>query len=220
MKRISEMDETELLALTDEQIDKLIDYECALEGVPMLPAHPGPEPNRVDLKPDATAYEIAGIFTLNADHAAKILEAINLGQIYKESYPGGDYNTKYLTPLLQGDYSMPKIESKIRHSAEQWDKIKGPYKEYTARKSVWEKLNKEYQGAITSRASINKNCWEFVLEARDHASQREVFRQEFKIYLDLAEGNPQIAFGFLTKVKDLSDFPELKEEFCPSIIQE
>jgi hypothetical protein len=33
--------------------------------------------------------------------------------------------------------------------------------------------------------------------------------------MELAEGNRQIALNFLEKVKDLSEFPELREEFCP-----
>ena len=44
MKRYNEMTDAELLELTNEQIATLIDYECALDGVPMLPPDPGPAP--------------------------------------------------------------------------------------------------------------------------------------------------------------------------------
>lgn len=215
MKRFNEMDETELLSLTDDQIMKLINYECALEGVPMLPPAPGAKPSIAMAEPDAQVFEIAGIFTMDSEHAIRILDAFNSGALYMESYPGSDYNTKYLEPLTSDKYGKPKIETKNIHSPEQWDKIKAEYAQISGKLKEWEKIDKEYSSALKERTSITDDVYGAILEARQHSYNRDCIRADFARYLELAEGNQRIALNFLEKVKDLSDFPELKTEFRP-----
>lgn len=217
MKRIYEMDESELLALSEETTLKLIDYECALEGVPMLPPSPGPMPQKEIPEPDATVFEIAGFFTMDGEHAARILAAFNSGPLFKESYSGSDYNTKYLEPLNADKYNKPKIETKTSHSPEQWDKIKDLVTAYNSEKSEWDTIHKTYSAALKERAAITKDVYERIREARQRSYDRDCLRNEFARYLELAENNRQIALNFLEKVKDLSDFPELRDEFCPQV---
>ena len=219
MKRIYEMEEKEVLELTTEKISILIDYECALEGVPMLPPPPGEKPAKKMLKPDAQVFEIGGFLTRSAEHAARILMAFNSDQLYKERYPGNDYSTKYLEPIDSDRFDMPKVETKTYHSAEQWEGIKDSHKEYAAVQNAWDKIDKEYQNALKNRKKITDAVWEKISEARDRAYNRDRLREEYAKYLVLAEGNRQIALNFLKKVKDLSDFPELTEEFCPPMIE-
>jgi hypothetical protein len=219
MKRIYEMTENEKLDLTDEEVARLIDYECALDGVPMLPPDPGPKPQRVEMNPDCRVYEIAGFMVKEADAAAKILEAFQGAQLYREAYPSGDYSTKYLNPLLAGDYNLPKIETKQIHSAEQWDQIKGSWEQSKAATTQWDSINTLYQKALKERAATSDSVWEQIRNARSDRYSRNQLREEFARYLDLADGNRGIAYRFLEKAKStaLADFPELQEEFCPPV---
>ena len=217
MKRIYELDETELLALSDEDVKKYVDYECALEGVPMLPPSPGIKPSKDAPAPDAQVYSIAGFLTLDAEHAARILAALESGKLFTESYANNDYGTKFLESIAGDSYHSPKIESRRIHSPEQWDRIKDVQSEFVTKLKAWEKVNSDYDKALSERKKISDNVWDKINEARDHSYERDSLRREFVRYLELAEGNHQIALNFLKKVKDLSDFPELVEEFCPQV---
>lgn len=215
MKRIYEMNEAELLSLDDEQTVKLVDYECALEGVPMLPPSPGPEPKKVTAAPDVTLYQIAGQNTLDHDHAKRILDACNSAPLFETSNPRNDYQTVYLTPLTEKSYNRPKIETSSAHSPEQWDKIKNDFTSFSERKDEWDAINKVYQAAVKERQQITDDVYSKISDARRHAYEREQLRLEFNRYLELAEGSKSIALKFLLKVKSLNDFPELMEEFEP-----
>lgn len=213
MTRIYDMTEEEILALTDEHINKLIDYECALEGAPMLPPDPGPKPTMDIPKPDIQAYGVMGFYVLDPEHAGRILTALNSGTLYNEEYGRG--STKYLSPISNGSYHAPKIDAKMFHSVELWDSIKGEQTAFAEQEKEWEIRKKIYDKAAEERSQHTEAVWEHVGNLRSHAWQREQLRNEFKRYLDLAEDNNKIALAFLKKVKDLSDFPELEEEFCP-----
>lgn len=216
MKRVYEMDETELLALTDEQTVKLVDYECALEGVPMLPPHPGPAPEKVTAAPDVTLYQVAGQKTLDHDHAKRILDACNSAQLFETGNARNSYETVFLTPLTERSYSIPKIETSSVHSPEQWDRIKNDFTSFSERKDEWDVINKAYQSALKERQSITDDVYSKISDARRHSYTREQLRTEFARYMELAEGNRQIALNFLEKVKDISPFPELRTEFLLS----
>lgn len=215
MKRIHELTELELLALTDTEVIKYIDYECALEGVPMLPPHPGPAPDKLTATPDVTMYTVAGQNTLDSEHATRILQACNSGTLLDTANARNDYSVTFVTPQTDRSYSAPKIETKQVHSPEQWDRIKNDYTNYADRKSEWDTHDRIYRDALKERASISDDVYDRISQARQHSYQRDNLRNEFTRYLELAEGNRQIALNFLEKVKDLSDFPELRQEFCP-----
>jgi hypothetical protein len=214
MTRIYDMTEEEILALTDDQINKLIDYECALEGAPMLPPDPGPKPTKDIPEPDVQAYAVAGFNVLDADHAGRILTALNSGTLYNIEY-GRNYDVKYLSPITSGSYHAPKVEVKSFHSAELWDSIKDTQSAFAEQEKEWNRRKEIYNTAVEGRAKLTESVWEHVGNLRSHAWEREQIRGEFRRYMELAENNSKIALAFLQKVKDLSDFPELEKEFCP-----
>lgn len=213
MKRIYDMEDTEVLALTDEQISNLVDYECALEGVPLLPPEPGPAPVKVAPPLDLKVFEVGGVMVVDAEHAGRILDVITSGPIFKK-----EYDKEHLVPLNSGDYSFPKIETKMVRSIEQWEAIKADMTAYEAAKREYDKTSKLYNDITKDRQRIVNGIYDIIHDVRDLNWQREHIRSEFARYLVLAEGNPQIALNFLEKVKDLSKFPELKLEFVPEAV--
>jgi len=212
MKRINELTEAELLALTDADAQNLIDYECALEGVPMLPPHPGPAPVKNAPPFDAKAFEVGGVLVLDSEHAGRILDAITSGPLYKI-----EYSSEHLVALREGDYDFPEIKTKAARSPEQWAEIKFDMGKYEAEKKEYDRLTKTYSDAMKERQSIIDTLRDAISDARERHYSREQLRSEFARYLELAEGNRQIALNFLDKAKGviLSKFPELREEFCP-----
>jgi len=101
------------------------------------------------------------------------------------------------------------------YSTELWDKIKVSNSSIDEELKAWKNRSDEYADASNERAKITEIVWERVSSARDKTYRRNQLRAEFVRYLEIAEGNKKIALAFLEKAKSLSDFPELREEFCP-----
>jgi len=217
MIRYYELNEEQLLTLTDDEVKRLVDYECAIEGVPMLPPHPGPAPECAIPEPDVQCYEVGGVITTDPEHAARIITAITSGPMFSANYCGKDYHTRYLTPILGKSYNQPKIESGVYRSAEQWDKIKDENRLFEEKKTVWDNLDKEYAEALKARDHISEAVWDAISEARTKKRERENITTEFTTYKDLAQGDLDIAMNFMLKAKpSMSEkYPELIQQLCP-----
>lgn len=219
MTRISEMNDEQLLALTDDEISKLIDYECALQGVPFLPPHPGTMPVKPDTGKKITCYSINNVIVMDMKQAVKILEAINACELFTTTYQGSDYNNQYLERLTCESYSYPKIETKEYIGAEQWDKVKADMTIYTKNKKQWDEINKAYTDALKERANITEEAYGYISDARNKRDAQDSLRSEFSRYLELAEDNPTVAMNFLVKARPITrDYPQLVEELCPGYV--
>lgn len=215
MKRINELTESELLELTDEQISNMVDYECAVEGVPMLPPHPGPAPFVEKCKPDIDIYTVGGVYCATAEDAARILDAIaNATTIFKTD---GYSDDKRYIAIPPGDYYYPKVEIEKGISATAYAAWKDQNAGLKELIGAYKEQRSTYDDAYKSREEIVQRVNNFISDARRNSYTRDCLRADFARYMELAEGNRRIALNFLEKVKDLSDFPELKEEFCPDM---
>jgi hypothetical protein len=215
MKRIHEMTEEELIVLDESDTNKLIDYECALEGVPMLPPHPGPEPKMEKITADHTVYEICSLYFASITDASNVLDAINNANgLYKSE---GWSDDQHLERLCPGDYSYPKISTNNMISSEAWAAKRSAIEAHKTLKSVYDRSKKVYDTAYKERESIVQNVYDKIRTAKDNAYERDRYREEFKRYLELADKDTTIAMRFLIKAKpDLkTDFPELIKELCP-----
>lgn len=216
MKRIYDMEKEEILALTQEYIEKLIDYECALKGVPLLPPRPL-EPDKVNIEPDITAYEIAGLCLLTAEEAGRILEAINTCSIYTSTYvPGANCYDKKLIPV--DAYTKPKIETKRFYSMEYWDKVKSQKEAYASTKRIYDEDKKKYDEAYSKRSETASCVWEFIDAVREENRVKDYLTAEFNRYLELTDGNKTIAMRFLKKAHNVDD--ELTQELVPGFVEE
>jgi len=217
MVRYYELNEEQLLALADDEVKKLIDYECAIEGVPMLPPSAGPMPVETAPDPDVRGYEVGGIITTCPEHASLILQALTSGPMFTASYCGRDYTIRYLEPIGPKSYSHPKLESQMYRSAAQWDAIKDDKRAFDVKKEAWDKLDKEYAEALKARDHISEAVWDAISEARTKKRERENITAEFAAYKDLAQGDLTIAMNFMLKAKSsVSDkYPELIQQLCP-----
>ena len=81
MKRIGEYTEDELITLEDKEINDIIDYECALTGVSLLPESPT-MPIKSEVVPDITAYEVGDFTFMEQEDALKLVEYIKNATLY------------------------------------------------------------------------------------------------------------------------------------------
>lgn len=213
MKRIDEMTREEIVALTDERINMLIDYECAMEGKPLLPDSPI-KPIVPEYAPDTLIYTVAEVTTKCADHAQRILEAINSGERVSKKYVSGPSYMKMLEPVS----SKVTITSETVFSIELWDKIKNEKLAADVWMEEYKQLKKEYDDAVNKRAEISDRIWEWIGNSRNEEYRRERIRNDFKRYLELSEGNKSIAMNFLKKAHIVPE--DIEEELLGDDKQE
>lgn len=213
MKRIFDMNDEELLALDEDSVVKLIDYECALEGIPMLPPNPGPPPVA---EKDVVVYKVGGFKTTSSEHASCIMKAVVEGPLVKTVYDH-NYKDPYIVQIVQDDHDYPKVETELRYSAELWDVIKTGLEKFESCKVEYSRLDKAFKEALAARSDIDDRAWGQISEARTRRNDREEIRSQFARYLELAENNTTVAMNFLLKARPAicGEYPEMIEELCP-----
>jgi hypothetical protein len=199
MKRIDEMSREEIIALTDDQINILIDYECAIEGKPLLPIKPV-EPQKVSVEADVEIYEVCGVVTTDIDHAARILTAAESGTLHKTDYDYG-VGSEFTRLVPMSEYQKPEIKSRKVFSAGKWDEVRNAVNAYKTAKIQYEKDKKEYDEVASERSEISDRIWETVSEARNEEYRRERIKVDYDRYMQLAENNKTIAMNFLKRDK-------------------
>jgi predicted nucleic-acid-binding protein len=208
MKRFEEMNKKELANLTEEQISMMLDYECALAGIPLLPEVPV-EPTVKVINPDVTVYVLGGLKFLNLEDAAKVLEILQSSELV--SY---DYSTRVIKPIE--DYNKPSIGTEKYFSTEYYNSVLKDKQIADAALSQYKEAKKDYDDTAKARAEIVN---EFIGKIEDAGAEeyaKERYKSEFERYLKLSEGDRTIAFNFLTdahdNIKDFDDFDGFKSE--------
>jgi len=70
-KRLIDLTDNDLIQMNEEQLRNLIDYECALAGVPLLPKLPiEPKQRREGIEPDLTLYKLGGVLLRDTRRSA------------------------------------------------------------------------------------------------------------------------------------------------------
>lgn len=211
MKSIYNMSKEEILGLSAEQIETLIDYECALQGIPLLPDQPVP-PTCSEIIPDSTVYAIDNFVFTSLVDASQVMQAIGAAALYRISYPGGgNYTDKVLQPVNPSNYYYPKIETHAVFSQEYWEKVKVSKQINEQANQTYESALEEYNSKLSRRQAVVDDITELVELTHQEARQQDALITEFYRYLKLAEGNPSIALNFLISahVNIEDDFPDL-----------
>lgn len=218
MKRYEDYTKEELNALTQEQVLKIIDIECAFEGKPFVPDIPD-MPDVPVFKPDKVAYECAGYAFEQIEDAQKLYTTIiELNPKRKDT----NYSSGQTTYTLKTDsYYAPKVEKIEIYSNEYLLQIKEQKKKSDEAMKRYNLELEEYKKIVDTRADISKMVWKGVNEAQNYFYVQNKRISEFKRYLNLSEGNVEIAWNFITaaypKIED--DFENIKN-ICLAAIEE
>lgn len=192
MKRWIDLTEKEILNLSDDQVDRYVDYECAINGHPLLPVMPS-MPNKSSAIPDITGFAVGGIFFKEAEHAHQMLNLLETLESYSIEYlPGGDYRCKGLK--LNTDYS---VSTDKFFSPEHWEECRNQQRALIEAEKEYGEAKKDYDDAINERSNTYSWIWDRVYEVRAAERDRQRVRDEFGRYLELAEGDRGIAMNFL-----------------------
>ncbi len=199
MKRYNEMTNEELNNLTDEQISILIDYECALEGIPLLPENPT-TPATKDFQADIEVYEVKGNIFTNKEEALAVLGLLLSSNLVSSSYNNG---SKRIVPLES--YYKPELKIEKYFSEEMYVSIQEEKANYDRITKQYQDRKKEYDEAYKLRISIVKDITENIGYAQEQEHKKQKYTNEYKRYLKLSDNNKYIALNFLRNAHDEID---------------
>lgn len=210
MKTFDELTDAEVLALTDAEIERYIDLECARAGVPLLPPEPGPKPEEPAAEKDVTLYEVGGDLFRDQETALRVAGVINeAGRVRLDYIPGPGF-----TRIVGGADEPVSVQAVAHYSAARWDEVKAAVHAYEEAKGRWDAENSEYNKALSARRKSVEWVWDRIHEVREGERRRERYLSLLRRYIDLADGDEVLARKFLldSEPEAAKYLPEGEEE--------
>lgn len=210
MKRFKELTEKEILLLSKESIDKLINYEMMIEGIKLSEVE---EPKKPIIKHDMKVYTIEGFdgyCFLSMQDAEKVASLIksssvmrieNLWSLYDKYVSDVDYNGLFSKPFDVKSVECYKSDTIKMHKEEigKYDKAMAEYNKNAPERERNEIRVKEIENEIYSEVNRVMNKYN---EAERLAN---IFIFE---YCPLSDNDPSVAMKFMSKAYDLSQWQE------------
>lgn len=219
MKPFDELTDDELIELSDAQIQRYIDLRCAEGGVPLLPPAPQP-PDFLEPQPDLPIFGFAGLYFTDKGVALAVLKAVNEApsrmnlEYMKKDRWSFDYNKPIAVPALEPEELKDTMVFSQRAGAE----YAAVNVAAEAEKSNYDQLKREFDEIAAKRTSIEIPIRDRIAEAAKRSRRRERLRGEYARYLELAEGNPQVAANFLAAAH--ADAKDLVPQFFDPLSRE
>jgi hypothetical protein len=188
MKKITEMTHEEIIKLDQDDINRLVDLACAEQGIPLLPGL-FPEPKKPHYDDAPNAYELAGITCRTRDTAEAIQGCLRSHQhdiLDHEHYVRHKNNIWEIEECV----FVPKSEEKKREAA---------MYEYQTAHNIWQEDKALYNQILEQREKLELPIVEIWSLATRKQSLVEWIQRKAQKYLDLAEGNIDVAVNFLTQ---------------------
>jgi len=214
MKKITEMTEQEILALTEEDVQKIIKLRMMEEGIKIMDKPKVPE--LFEIAPaDVQIFTIPildGFAFTDMEEVTKVAEVLqNVNSLRKVDYDwnklGSDY--KYLTKkeryAFRGDSDFD-VQSGWVYSSELYAKIADFAVQNKAMKEQAEKDKKEYESQLQEASGITTEIRERVSEVRSKYMRLNDLTKRFAIdYFPLSDNNEDMAIRFMTKAYSLDE---------------
>jgi len=207
VKRFDDLSDPDVLGLTDDQVKRWVDIECAVAGVPLLPAEPV-KPLAVDFSTDLTGYEVGSFVFADADAAAKVLTLLKSVKVYQSEYCNAPGYKRVLKP--NNDIA---IEAKPFFSPEHWDTVKADAANAARLENAYNEATRAYAKVVEARKRIVNDINARVEEVHQREQARLRIKSDYDRYLDLAGGNEEIAKRFLNNA--WANEPERVKEVFP-----
>jgi len=213
MQRIDDLEHNELIALTEEQVQRLIDIEIAHAGI--MPTEPPERPTleKAGIIKSEIAYRVGDMYFAERTDA----EAVAQMNILKADHDWNiGYDYKWLTIKIDSAISE---ESFYRH--EDVVCVKNVLADNEAKKKDYEPKKNAYDKYLSTTSQIRSNVWAKVHTAQDLQKEIELAKKTYQKYLDLAEQDETVATNFFReaykKREDLIEVILGKQEVEASI---
>jgi hypothetical protein len=216
MRTINEMTEQEILKLTDADIQLLIKYEYATQGIKIMDRPQEPEYFEID-PPDRRAFSI-DLFNkeLCFEDISELNKVIELLKSSKSitscdsEYVDGKYVfiSKNSIKRKYGSYNAEwsDLVNYDMYSAELYAKIKSNLEQNSRLKKQYDSLLKEYNSFVESVKEIRDGIYSKYYEVINKHNEQERLLGIFKRdYYSIAEGNYDLAMKFMDKAYTMTD---------------
>lgn len=196
MKRYSEMTNDELLALTSEQTDMLVELEFAHEGI--IPRERPTEPDYHEIpKPTHKLWKVNGQL-YNSPEDAQAVAGIHCACTDYES--GCGYEYQYLES--DGTEIENTITSVFVYSRDEYAKLTTDLKDNKSLKRMYDTALSDYKEWVKQTSKIRDRVCDAIRSASNHQYQLQCAQQQMERYIQLASGDITIAINFFNKAYD------------------
>ena len=199
MKQFEILNDQELLALTDEQIDYYIKLKKAETGIKIIAFPESPVYAEIP-QPELEMYEVAGRVFKEKEKAEEIASVINkhLGSSFTQEYDyyrsGG--NHKYAKPF---DGSLETINIVRLYSMSAYNAIKDAIQSNKKIEDSYKEIKKAYDDEDEKASEIVETIREAISKARERVRQFQEYKIRIVEYIQLANGNRDVAWNFFEK---------------------
>lgn len=213
MKTLNEMTELQILALTNDQIEKIVKLRKAQEGFRLLAKPKQPEYEEVPEK-DLTYYfvkNLNGYCFTRAEDAQAVLSSIT------EALPAETYYSRWnsespiqitrLSGYDKGEAEL-KVESQKSYSPEIIETAAQAEKRNSEVKKTYDSAKAEYDKHIEDVQWLVDEVWNRVFEVRRKYEKLAKLQTDYAEYIVLANNDEKVATAFLKKANTISDEEE------------
>ena len=211
MQKITEMTREEIVALTQDNLKRMMDYECAENGIALLPMPQKPEEKKFE--PDVKYYELGDMAFGTLEDAERVAEALKSVQIMKNSY---DYAVGYDWKYLEPTSTKYEIVTRWAFSQARYETLRVAMAQQKQALDRYGKDVELYNKAQRKREDVCAYILEKYDETRDEIRNEDRLRGKFAEYLALADGAAHMAMTFLLKVETVTAV--LREELDPAVL--
>lgn len=215
MKKINELTEQEILNLSSEEIDKMVKFRMAEEGIKFIDYPEKPKYHEVS-KPTTKAYycHLLGpnLSFTDIKELYSVLEVINgcksICSVYSNyDLPEGHKN--YMKTKVENaswsNESPDTITPITVYTHKEYSEIKEKLKENAKNKTEFQAKVKEYDGAINDAQWVRDEVMDRVNKVVSKYDKLNTYIYCFNNeYLPLADNNEEIAMKFLDKAYSLT----------------
>jgi len=212
-KTFDQLNDKELLDLTEEQIEFYIKLKKAETGIRIIKCPEIPEYREIP-KPDLTVYGAFGFYFDNLETAEEIVKLVNsksplaLNVNYNYNY-GSD--KKYAKPF---EGSLTEVDVKQVYSEEVYNSITNILSSNKKIEDAYNKLKEEYDEQNEKSQEIVDNIYSKIAEAKERKELYEDYVIRIKDYLRLSNGDITIAWNFFNKAYEIE--PSIKNRIIES----
>lgn len=208
MKKINEMTDEEILALTPKDIDFLYRLVLAEEGI-SIPKKPELGPlNKIPARTKIAYYIDALRYHVASAKAAKEISAIierHKAEFLNDSY-NRNYSHKYVE-FLGPDYQegVSKIEERMFYDKDEIAQIDDLVRENKEMQDSFDLKMTAYNDAIQKAHHIRIEIEQIQKDMIEKYAILDFYVEKFKEYLILAEDSVSIAVKFMNKAHNLTN---------------
>lgn len=200
----------EVVALTDEQRQRYVDYACAEQGIKLLAAPIKPI-NPFIIERKDTAYCLPSGYVKDKATVEAIDDLLAKTVIFRTAYNYGmGYNYRHLEPTT----SNVSCNSERFYVKDDLMAAEQGLTKYESDNNYFEKLEKEYKENEEKKKNIVDGINTYVWDVQREVREINNLKAHFEEYKTLADGNEELAKRFLIKA-----YPEAEQLLGITITQ-